>query len=91
MIMHARDQIATNHNQTGCMKVPITERVLIARMRRILRKAGEDLRMATPAQKAVGLGKYYLVDSKGIIDKDVDIEGLARKLQLLQPWETLSD
>jgi hypothetical protein len=74
------------------MKVPVAERVLIARMRRILRKAGEDLRMATPEQqKAVGLGKYYLVDSKGIIDKDVDIEDLARKLQLLQPWETFSD
>jgi hypothetical protein len=84
-------QIATELTARG-MKVPITESVVIARMRRILRKAGEDLRLATPEQqKTAGLGKYYLVDSKGIIDKDVDIEDLARKLQLLQPWETLSD
>lgn len=74
------------------MKVPTTKRALIARVRRILRKAGEDLRMATPEQrKAMGLGKYYLVDSKGILDKNVDVEDLARELKLLQPWETLSD
>ena len=74
------------------MKGPITERVLIARVRRSLRKAGEDLRMATPEQrKAAGLGKYYLIDSKGIIDENVDIEDLARELKLLGPWETLSN
>jgi hypothetical protein len=48
--------------------------------------------MATPEQRnAVGVGKYYLIDSKGIIDRNVDIEDLARELKLLQPWETLSD
>ena len=61
-------------------------------MRRLLRKAGEDLRVATPEQqKAVGLGKYYLVNSRGRLRKNVDIEKLARELQLLQPWETLTD
>jgi hypothetical protein len=70
------------------MKVPITERTLIARMRRTLRKAGEDLYKATPEQqRATGLGKYYLVGSKGVIDKNVDIKILARELKLLQPWE----
>ncbi len=74
------------------MKVPITERTLIVRVRRILRKAGEDLCMATPEQqKAMGLGKYYIVDSKGLIDKNVDIEKIARELKLLQPYENISD
>jgi hypothetical protein len=74
------------------MKVPVTERTLIARMRRVLRKAGEDLRMATPEQrKTMGLGKYYLIDSKGIIDNAIDIEILASELKLLQPWETFSN
>lgn len=73
------------------MKVPITECALIARLRRILRKAGEDLSIATPEeQKSKGLGKYYLIGSKGIMDKAVDIETLARDLKLLHPWETLS-
>ncbi len=68
------------------MNVPITDRILIARVRRILRKAGEDLYAATSEQqKAMGFGKYYLVDSKGVIDKNVDIEKLARELKLLQP------
>jgi len=73
------------------MNVPINERTLIARVRRTLRKAGEDLRISTPEQrKAAGFGKYHLLDSEGIIDKDVDIEVLARELSVLQPWETFS-
>ena len=73
-------------------KGSITQRVLIARVRRTLRKAGEDLCIATAGQRqAVGVGKYYVIDSRGIIDRNVDLEALARELKVLQPWETLSD
>lgn len=76
----------------GCMNVSVTEPILIARIRRALRKAGEDLYGATTEQqRAKGLGKYYLIDSKGVIEKNVDIRILARELKLLRPWETLSE
>jgi hypothetical protein len=74
------------------MNVPVTEPILVARIRRTLRKAGEDLHRATyEQQRAKGLGKYYLIDSKGIIEKNVHIKILGRELNLLGPWETISE
>jgi hypothetical protein len=34
------------------------------------------------------LGRYYTIGVNGVIDKDVNIEKLARKMKLLEPWET---
>jgi hypothetical protein len=72
------------------VKLPITERALTLRLRRALQAEGKHLRIATDLkQKKLGLGRYYLVGEKGVIDADVDLEKLGRELGVMQSWETL--
>jgi hypothetical protein len=40
-------------------------------------------------QKLWKLGRYYILGAKGVVEKDVDIEELARELGLLGARETL--
>jgi hypothetical protein len=71
-------------------RIRVTEGVVVARLRRSLLARGKYLRVATSRkQKRWGLGRYYLLDAKGVVHKDLDIEKLARKLGLLHSWETL--
>jgi hypothetical protein len=73
------------------VKIQITNRVLKHRLRRVLQAEGKHLRVATSqAQKASGLGRYYIIDAKGVIDPNVDLEKLARELGVMQSWETLT-
>ena len=72
------------------MKHPITERAVTLRLRWALQAQGKHLRIATnQKQKKLGLGRYYLVGAKGVIDTDVDLEKLGRELGVMQSWETL--
>ena len=74
------------------MKRPVSKQALIVRLRRALRRQGKELRTARPPKRKL-LGKYYVVssDARGVLDTDVDIESLARSMNLLEPWERLSD
>jgi hypothetical protein len=72
------------------MKITVTERAVFKRLQRYLLTKGKYLRNAKRGKQVCeGLGRYYLVDAKGIVDKDIDIEKMARELALLDPWETL--
>ena len=72
------------------MKSPVSRKALLQRLRRFLKSRGEDLRLANSDQrKQLGLGRYYTVGANGVLDKDVNIEALARELKLLEPWERL--
>jgi hypothetical protein len=71
------------------MKVPVTERAVVGRLRRLLRPKGQDVRIADDRKQESGLGRYYLVGNQGLIDQDVDLEKLARSLGALRPWERL--
>jgi len=72
------------------VKIQVSERTLTLRIRRALQAQGKHLRVATRRnQKALGLGRYYIVGNKGVIDADVDLEKLARELGVMQSWETL--
>jgi hypothetical protein len=71
------------------VKVPISKRALIQRLRRALRADGKQLRMAR-AHKRKLFGHYYLVGRKELIE-NVDIEKLARDLKVLKPEESPSD
>jgi hypothetical protein len=53
-------------------------------------RRARDLRKA-PLKKQRSSGKYYIVSLEAgeVLDTDVDIEGLARKLGLLEPWERI--
>ena len=71
------------------VKVPISKRALVQRLRRALRVDGKYLRTAR-ANKRKLFGHYYLVGRKELIE-NVDIEKLARDLKVLKPEESLSD
>ena len=63
------------------MTVGITEMALFERLQRALRKRGMLLRLAdNRKQKLWGLGRYYILGAKGVVEKNVDIEELAREL-----------
>jgi hypothetical protein len=73
------------------MKDSVSEKALVRRLRRFLQPKGEYLRTATSKrQKRWGLGRYYLLGAKGVLDKDIDIQKLARDLKILRSWESLS-
>jgi hypothetical protein len=74
--------------------VPVSERALMARIRRWLARGDE--RLATCREGSRGfqeLGRYYIVDAKRnfIRHTNVDLEELGRKLGLLKEWEQLND
>ena len=68
------------------MKVPVSERALIQRIRRALQAKGEDLRIARDHQRKM-LGKYYVVGKRGVIAKNVNLVRVAEQMKLLEPWE----
>ena len=68
------------------MKIAVTERAVIKRLKRPLLNKGQYLHIANSRkQKRWGLGRYYLLDKKGVVDKDVNIEQLARQLGVVMP------
>lgn len=74
--------------------VPITERALVQRLRRLLAKDGERLLVnRTPhAHEPANVGRYFIVDGRNImIDHDVDLAALGKELRALQPWERLQE
>ena len=74
------------------MTVRVTEVAVVKRLQRVLAAEGKYLRTASSRkQKRWGLGRHYLIGAKGVVDKNVDIQKLARDLKLLKPGESLSD
>ena len=73
------------------LKIPVTTRALIQRIKRKLaaEKLGHELR----GTMGRGARTYYLLDAKrrAVIDPKVDLEGLGRRLKVLDEWERLSD
>ena len=72
------------------MKIGVTEDAVVKRLQRALLTKGQYLRRAdSRKQKRWGLGRYYLLAAKGVADKNVNIEKLAREMKVLKPWEKL--
>jgi hypothetical protein len=70
--------------------VGVTEIALFGRLQRALRRRGKYLHVAdSKKRKRWRLGRYYIAGPNGIIDQDVNIEKLARKMKLLESWETV--
>jgi hypothetical protein len=67
------------------MFVPVSYRALMGRIERKLRPQGQQLR----ADRHRGGVAHFLVDTKKrvILQVNVDIEKLARKIEVLEPWE----
>ena len=71
----------------GAVKIPISHKALVQRIRRALQAKGEDLRIAREHQIKM-LGRYYVVGKSGVIAKNVSLVRIAEQLDLLQPWES---
>jgi hypothetical protein len=89
-------------NMQAANKVTITERALFQRINRKLQQQlnPEMLRTARTDRQRDELGTYFTVDagtrgqpgravSRGVGLTNVDLEKLARKLGVLQPWEEM--
>ena len=72
------------------LRIRVTEGAVVCRLQRFLPAKGKLLRIANSRKQKLGLGRYYTIGANGVIDKDVNIEKLARKMKLLEPWETVS-
>jgi hypothetical protein len=72
------------------MKIGLTEQAVVKRLRQALLTKGQYLCKAdSRKQKRWGFGRYYLLDSKGVVDRDVNIEQLARQLGVVLPRKAL--
>jgi hypothetical protein len=73
-------------------KVMISERALFQRLKRALAKDDELLKKSRPREGYNQLGDFYVVDLQGgyIVEKDVDLEALAREKGVLAKWEALA-
>ena len=74
-------------------KVPVTERALIQRINRVLRKQDMVLKTARGWRMHVDMGHYYVVNTRinGVMAhyKNCNPEALARELGVLQPYEEM--
>lgn len=73
--------------------VPISERALIQRINRALKKDGEILKKARSTTTSSAVGDFFIVDTNltGIVHRDIDLEDLGRKLKVLQVFEHLEE
>ncbi len=71
--------------------VPVTERALLQRINRVLANEGKQLQKARGGTARLELGDYYSVNVRRnfVVQKDVDLEELGRKLNSLRPYESL--
>jgi len=68
--------------------MPTRLTVLFYRLRPASRAEGLDLRFAdVRKQKLWGVGKYYVVCGNSLVNKDVNLETLAREMGLFESWE----
>ena len=74
------------------MKLPVTERSVVARVNRRLQAAGEQLKPARSEQVRAQVGDWYVLDVKrnGVVREDVNLEAIARELGALADWEVVS-
>lgn len=69
-------------------KVTVPTRALVQRINRALRAEGKRLR--SPRGRGdvdAPLGRYYLVDDRGVVATNVKPEVLAREVGVLEAWE----
>lgn len=78
-------------------KVPVSLRAVVQRINRRLREKGQTLRkirgMEAVYRAQRGLGQWYVADvnRNRIVREYADVEELARQLDVLDPWEALSE
>jgi hypothetical protein len=74
-------------------KIPISHRALIQRINRALDKRGQQLcKWRKDIRGYAAYGDYQIVDLKrgGMVETNVNLEKLARKIGALNAWEAVS-
>jgi len=71
--------------------VPVSQRALIARINRALKKDDEVLKATRGERWRDEQGDFYILDwrKNWIVYKHVDLEELGRELEVLKPFEHL--
>jgi len=72
-------------------KIPITRRALIQRLQRALKEDELILRAARNERVRQEMGDYYTIDlrTSGVMERDVDLEDIAREYGVLKDYEKL--
>jgi hypothetical protein len=75
------------------MKAKVSQRALVARVRRELAKEGEALRACRQDSRGYSeLGDWYIVGNNNLVSaKHCDLAALGRELGVLKDFEELSD
>lgn len=73
--------------------VPVSPRALVQRIHRKLKSHDEVLKTSRGERARLELGEFYLLDVSvnAIMRKDVDPSELARELDVLKPWEHVTE
>lgn len=84
--------ISEGFRQLWTIEVPVTLGAVIRRINRRLAHDGRRLKTTRGEQWRGSLGNYYVVDSQGnfLLQTHVDVEALARELDVLQPSERIA-
>jgi hypothetical protein len=74
-------------------KIGLTRSAVIQRINRKLSANNERLRVTRYDNERMlsDVGQFYITGEKGVSRRNVDLEALARKLDILRPWETMLD
>jgi hypothetical protein len=74
-------------------KAPVTQRAVIQRINRKLKPDYRQVKTARGPRAEQSLGRYYMIDSyrNAIVDTDIDLDQVARDLQVLGAWERVSE
>jgi len=76
-----------NNNRLG-----VSESAVVQRVNRKLKREMQALRKARGAYRAGFPGDFYVVDFNHgwVVETHVDVEDLARELEVLKPWERVA-
>lgn len=87
---HIRDE-GDKRAMPNAKKVPVSERAIVARLRRALAKDGETLRKSRTPRTVSDLGDYFTVGrgNNTVVRRGIDVETLARELGVLDPFEEI--
>ncbi len=72
-------------------KVKISDRALLARINRLLIKQNQKLIKCRSESCRQDFGDYYVIDVSlnAIIEKDIELEEIGCRLEVLKPYEEL--
>jgi hypothetical protein len=74
-------------------KIGLTRSAVIQRINRKLSANNERLRTVRHDNERLlrEVGQFYITGEEGVNRRNVDLEALARRLDVLRPWETILD